>query len=143
MERTDLGKKRGRPRKYATKEEARRANIKQTSDKVKESYNTKEGRAYFLSKNYERLDLEADRGLSTITPQFIKDHIFASKCYWCGETDWKQLGCDRIDNTKPHTPDNVLCSCSRCNIERNRHSMDYFKKYQVSKETQGVQLALF
>ena len=150
--------KRGRPRKYATPEESKAAQLEQ----IRKYYQTHKeekrdiekersknfrsgvyGRAYLLSKNYEKMDKNANRGESTITPEWIIGNIFASKCYWCGETDWRQLGCDRIDNTKAHTPDNVVCSCSRCNIERNRHSMDYFEKYQVSKETQGVQLALF
>ena len=150
--------KRGRPRKYATPEESKAANLERAKTyyqthreevkKINKEYQKRKikgyyGRAYLLSKNYEQMDKNTNRGECTITPDWIIGNIFTSKCYWCGETDWRQLGCDRIDNNKPHTPDNVLCSCSRCNVERNRHSMDYFKKYQVSKETQGVQLALF
>ena len=131
--------KRGRPRKYATPEESKAANLERANKK----YTTVYGRAYILSKRYEQTDMDANRGKSTITPDWIIGNIFASKCYWCGETDWKQLGCDRIDNTKPHTPDNVICSCGKCNRERNKHSMDYFHKYQISKSTAPVQLTLF
>ena len=161
--------KRGRPRKYATPEESKAAkleNIKrwqrENKEKVYESiykyqeahreeireYQRKRakgiyGRAYNLSKGYEQMDKKAGRNESTITPEWIIENIFTSKCYWCGETDWRLLGCDRIDNTKPHTPDNVICSCSKCNKQRNRHSMEYFEKYQISKKLQGVQLTLF
>lgn len=161
--------KRGRPRKYATPEESKAANIENTKrwqrenkekfyesiykyqeahrEEIKE-YQRKRikgvyGRAYNLCKNYENMDKKAGRGKSTITPEWIIGNIFASKCYWCGETDWRQLGCDRIDNTKPHTPDNVICSCGKCNKKRNKHSMDYFQKYQISKSTAPVQLTIF
>lgn len=46
------------------------------------------------------------------------DNIFNSKCIYCGETNWRELGCDRIDNNKPHTKDNVVCCCSTCNRMR-------------------------
>lgn len=150
--------KRGRPRKYATPEESKAANLEHAKayyqthkEEIRETnkeYQRRRikgiyGRAYLLSKNYEQMDLNANRGASTITPEWIIGNIFASKCYWCGETDWRLLGCDRIDNTKSHTPDNVICSCSKCNKERNRHSMDYFQKYQISKSTAPVQLTIF
>lgn len=46
------------------------------------------------------------------------DNIFNSKCIYCGESNWRELGCDRIDNNKPHTKDNVVCCCSTCNRMR-------------------------
>lgn len=46
------------------------------------------------------------------------DNIFNSKCIYCGESNWRELGCDRIDNDKPHTKDNVVCCCSTCNRMR-------------------------
>ena len=161
--------KRGRKRKYATPEESKAAqleNIKKWQRENKEKFyesiykyqeahreEIKEyqrkrikgiyGRAYNLSKGYEQMDKKAGRNESTITPEWIIGNIFASKCYWCGETDWRQLGCDRIDNTKPHTPDNVICSCGKCNVERGRHSFDWFTKYQNSKKNAPKQLTLF
>lgn len=150
--------KRGRPRKYATPEESKAANLEYAKayyqihrEEIKKKNNEYQkrkikgcyGRAYLLSKNYEQMDKNANRGECTITPDWIIGNIFTSKCYWCGETDWRQLGCDRIDNTKSHTPDNVICSCSKCNVERGRHSFDWYTKYQNSKKNAPKQLSLF
>ena len=70
---------------------------------------------------------------SNITPQWIEENLFSdgSKCIYCGDNNWKHLGADRIDNTKPHTPDNVVCSCAICNYERqNRFTVEEFIKYR-------------
>lgn len=79
------------------------------------------GRAVSLATLYRKKDKE--RGFDTsnnINYTWIVDNIFSGqKCYKCGETDWTKLGCDRIDNTKPHTPDNVLCCCKNCNLLRS------------------------
>ena len=106
-------------------------------------HSSKGGRANNLANAYKQLDRNARRGESTITPQWIMDNIFTSKCYWCGETDWRELGCDRILQHLPHTPDNVICSCGKCNVERGIHSFDWFTKYQRSKKNAAKQLTLF
>lgn len=57
--------------------------------------------------------------------QWIVDNIFDKECIYCGETDWRKLGCDRIDNTKPHTKDNVVPCCTRCNkLRSNKFTVD-------------------
>lgn len=48
------------------------------------------------------------------------ENIFAKPCAYCGETDWTQLGCHRIDNSKPHTIDNVVCCCRKCHKHLQR-----------------------
>ena len=83
-------------------------------------------RATLLAQNYKNKDRKLNRGESTITQSYILEHIFTSKCFYCGCDDWKQLGCDRIDNDKPHTPDNVVCSCWNCNNERGKMSFEEF-----------------
>lgn len=61
--------------------------------------------------------------------KWIMDNILPSGCIYCGETDWHKLGCDRIDNTKPHTKDNVVCCCKRCNTLRsNKFTVDEMKE---------------
>lgn len=93
----------------------------------KDYYSTMQGRAVYLLSGYRRLDREADRGDCTLTADWIIDNIFTSACTYCGETDWTKLGTDRIDNTKPHTPDNCICACGKCNIERqDRYSVEEF-----------------
>lgn len=97
----------------------------------REYYASKRGRANNILGRYKISD--KNKGLlCTITPEFIETEIFTKSCVYCGESDWKKLGCDRIDNNKGHTPDNVVCSCGECNNDRNRRKMsvDEYKKYK-------------
>lgn len=89
------------------------------SEKHAKYRQSKEGRAVYLAYNYKVQDLKHGRGESTITPQWIIENIFTKHCAYCGQTDWRKLGCDRIDNTKPHTEDNVVCSCGKCNVKKH------------------------
>lgn len=75
----------------------------------------KGGRVYFLHRAYMRLD--ADRGLGNdLDMDFLRDHIMNRPCYYCGGEG--PIGCDRIDNNKGHTRDNVVPACGLCNIVR-------------------------
>lgn len=95
--------------------------------KQAERYSTKQGRARVMVIAYKRID-RLKNTVCTLTPEWMVDNIFSGQtCHWCGETDWQKLGCDRIDNTKPHTPDNVVPSCWDCNNKRNGASYDFFK----------------
>lgn len=61
--------------------------------------------------------------------EWITDNILSKECIYCGETDWRKLGCDRIDNDKPHTKDNVVCACARCNkLRSNKFTVDEMKE---------------
>lgn len=81
------------------------------------------GRAVYLVQGYKRADKQHNRGECTLTAKWIVDNIFPKPCHYCGETGWEIMGCDRIDNSKPHTPDNVVPCCMNCN--RKRHTKDY------------------
>lgn len=81
---------------------------------------TQIGRAHQLVDAYKYHDKKAGRGECLITPDWVIENIFTQPCHYCGETDWKLLGCDRIDNTKPHTPDNVVCCCGKCNTKKQK-----------------------
>lgn len=94
----------------------------------KRYYSTQFGRAKYLLYQYKKGDYKTNRVECTLTEQWIIDNIFNSKCYYCGETDWKKLGCDRIDNSKPHTPDNIICSCTECNRKRSTKTIEKFTK---------------
>lgn len=89
---------------------------------------TRIGRANNLAGGYRSMDKK--KGFLNIDNQvdsnFILNNIFTKSCIYCGESDWKKLGCDRIDNSKPHTIDNVVCSCWDCNHERNAMNFDEF-----------------
>lgn len=69
--------------------------------------------------------------VNNVDSNYVVEKIFTSKCIYCGDSDWTHLGCDRIDNSKPHTPDNVVCACGVCNMERiDRYTVEEFKKYR-------------
>ena len=78
--------------------------------------------------DYKREDRKHNRGESTLTPEWIIDNIFSSKCVYCGESDWHKLGCDRKDNSLPHTEDNVVPCCFECNRKKGTMSYDEYIK---------------
>lgn len=84
---------------------------------------TQKGRAISLLMGYKRLDNKYNRGECTLTVQWIVENIFTKPCAHCGETDWHKLGCNRLDNSKPHTPDNVEPCCFNCNCKQPKKQM--------------------
>ena len=132
----------GRPKKYNTEEERkaarkewnkrwREANAVKVKEYQKrwiaEYRNTPMGRAIHLVSCYKRNDKKYNRGECTLTPKWVVDNIFNKPCHYnCGETDWTKLGCDRIDNSKPHTPDNVVPCCEECNKKRGTMNYEEF-----------------
>lgn len=105
---------------------------KEEMKKRLKTYNkTKYGRALYLLGGYRRLDNEANRGVCTLTAQWIVDNIFSKTCHYCDESDWTKLGCDRMDNTKPHTPDNCVPCCYHCNCKKHTMGYDEFKNKTI------------
>lgn len=93
----------------------------------KKRNSTQIGRAKSLIRSYKTSDKKHGYGETTLTPEQLVT-LMNCGCYWCGESDWNKLGADRIDNTKPHTLENCVCSCWSCNNERQKVSFDDFKK---------------
>ena len=91
-------------------------------------YNTQYGRALYLIGAYKRADKNMGRKKGDLSPQWIVENIFSQPCHYCGETDWRKMGCDRIDNSLPHTPDNVVPCCAECNRKRGTKDYEEFKK---------------
>lgn len=102
-------------------------NRKKMNGYVRKYHQTKNGRAHRLRIDYQHLDRKKNLGECTLTAKWIVDKIFSSRCIYCGENDWRKLGCDRIDNSKPHTPNNVVCCCRKCNSQRGKKSFYSFK----------------
>lgn len=103
------------------------ANKERIVEQQKQYRQTPFGRASYLINGYKREDKKYNRGKCTLTAQWIVDNIFTKKCVYCGESDWTKLGCDRIDNSKPHTEDNVVCCCGGCNKKRGtKDFVEYF-----------------
>lgn len=80
-----------------------------------QKYDTPIGRASTLVRAYNYADKEHNRGKCTLTAQWIVENIFTQKCAHCDKTGWKVIGCNRLDNSLPHTPDNVEPCCFECN----------------------------
>ena len=91
-----------------------------------EYHKTPMGRALYLVGGYQREDKKANRGECTLTSKWVVENIFSKPCHYCGETDWLKIGCDRIDNSLPHTPENVVPCCMDCNRKRGRKSYEEF-----------------
>lgn len=113
-------------KKYFTEDERKKAqkasNAKwrKNNPEYDAEYNsTPKGRAKNLLACYRREDKAKNRGNCTLTVEFILEHIFTQPCAHCGETDWYKLGVNRIDNSKPHTQDNVEPCCYHCNCVLN------------------------
>lgn len=134
--------KRQKP-KYSTEEERHQAiletnkryyyrNIDYYRKKGKRWRNTKIGRATQLAAAYSQTDNDTFTSPLTIDKNWIMEKIFSGqKCFYCGDSNWKHLGCDRIDNSLPHTPDNCICACGICNIERgDRYTIEEFVEYR-------------
>lgn len=73
------------------------------------------GRAYHLLQAYNKADENAGRPKGDLTPEWIVENIFSKPCAHCGKEGWKVIGCNRLDNSKPHTKDNVEPCCWECN----------------------------
>ena len=90
-------------------------------DYLKQYIKTPRGRANNLLCGYRASDEKYNRGECTLTADWIVENIFSGqKCVYCGESDWKKLGCDRIDDSLPHTPENCQPCCWKCNNQKSR-----------------------
>lgn len=78
-----------------------------------------------MLSSYKLKDWKKDLQFNLDREWFI-ENILKSKCVYCGDTN--NLGCDRIDNNKGHTYDNVVPCCYTCNIARgNNFSFEEMK----------------
>lgn len=74
-----------------------------------------ENRAHSLVTNYKREDRKYNRGECNLTAKWIVENIFSKPCAHCGKEGWSVIGCNRLDNSKPHSKDNVEPCCFECN----------------------------
>lgn len=103
-------------------------NKEKLTEKATEYQATPKGRAVNLVGTYRQEDKKYSRGECTLTAEWVIEHIFTKPCHYCGKTDWKELGCDRIDNALPHRPDNVVPCCTDCNKKKQKTPYDEFMK---------------
>ena len=94
---------------YFTEEERKAARNKRR--------NTPSGRAKWLVDDYKHQDKVYNRGEGDLDYQWLLVNILLKPCTHCGKTGWDIIGCNRLDNTKPHSKDNVEPCCAECNVE--------------------------
>ena len=80
-----------------------------------------------MISSYKILDRKNGYPVCDITIDWMIANILTKPCTYCGDT--KRVGCDRIDNDRGHTMDNVVPCCVECNAIRNR-----FFSYEEMKE---------
>lgn len=74
------------------------------------------GRAINQIAQYKRMDIRNGFGDAIdFDAKWMIENIYTKKCAHCDETDWHKLGCNRLDNSKPHTKNNVEPCCKDCN----------------------------
>lgn len=124
----------GRKKKYFTEEERKAARRK---NKVK-NQSTPKGRAVNLLTSYRQSDKKYGRGECTLTADWIVENIFSQPCHYCGRTDWTKMGCNRIDNSLPHTPDNCVPCCHACNLKLENKWQKQVYQYTLDRELVNV-----
>ena len=89
-------------------------NPKKWIDRITQTRITPVGKSRVLLFTYQKID--KDRNLiCDLDASWILQNIVYKVCVYCGEKDFLKLGCDRLDNSKAHTKDNVVPCCSDCN----------------------------
>lgn len=97
------------------------ANKEKVKEQIKNYRSTIMGRAVHLVSSYILQDKRRNFEKSVdFDGKWLVDNILTKPCKYCGRVDWHKLGCNRIDNSKPHTKDNVEPCCEECNISRLR-----------------------
>ena len=72
-----------------------------------------------MISSYKASDKRKGYELCDITTDWMIENIITKPCLYCGDT--KRVGCDRIDNHRGHTMDNVIPCCYECNIAKGNN----------------------
>lgn len=113
-------------------EDNKKYNIVHKEDRAAKRKNKAENDPHYVAakriRRYRQSDIQYGRGICTITADELVS-LWNKGCTYCKEPDWHKLGLDRIDNSKPHTLSNVVCSCKKCNETRQKRDfMDFYKE---------------
>lgn len=92
------------------------ANKEKLSKKHNTYVKTPIGRAKNLMSSYRYSD-NRDGYSETLDfdTEWLLENIMYKPCKYCGKSGWDIIGCNRIDNSKGHTKDNVEPCCKECN----------------------------
>lgn len=70
-----------------------------------------------MISSYKHKDRKNKTTICDIDIDWMINNIMTKPCIYCGDTN--RVGCDRIDNSKGHTKNNVVPCCFDCNCARN------------------------
>ena len=87
------------------------------------------GRAHGLVRAYTQEDKKYNRGECDFDAKWVVDNIFSKPCVYCGITGWEVIGCNRLDNSKPHAIDNVEPCCGKCNVLLQMNNRDNLGRF--------------
>lgn len=124
-----LIKRRSRAQRYAQQEHIK--------NRVKLEYDVGEGRSKALVKSYKTRDRKVGHD-NDITAEWFRNNIEGKSCVYCG--DDKEIGCDRLDNSKGHLMSNVVPACRTCNVIRGNR-LTYEEMLIVGKTVTEVKNA--
>lgn len=89
---------------------------KEKKDMSDEGVNIR-AKASKMISSYRNKDKKMGVEVTDIDIDWMIENILTQKCVYCG--DDKRIGCDRVDNSKGHTKDNVVPCCVECNTARS------------------------
>lgn len=93
---------------------------KRNSKQVKDAtVNNIRSKASKMISSYRIRDIKNKTTICDIDIDWMIDNIISKSCVYCGDTH--RIGCDRVDNTKGHTKDNVQPCCYECNVARGNN----------------------
>lgn len=104
--------------KYST-EEIIFGRKKNRGSKTPKNNPTDRVKASKMISSYKRKDYKNQTSICDIDIDWMINNIMTKPCVYCGDTN--RVGCDRIDNSKGHTKDNVVPCCFDCNCARNNN----------------------
>lgn len=110
-----------RSKKNYTTEEIIFGRKKKRHSKTPKDYTETNSRtkASKMISSYRKKDQKNGVSICDITIDWMIDNILTKPCVYCGDT--YRVGCDRLDNSKGHTIDNVVPCCYECNCARNNN----------------------
>ena len=114
----------GYARKYQSKHR------QEQRDRVNAYHNSISGRVTNLYTSYRQYDIRYLEEEPQLTRAQLLAKLEGAKCVYCKCDDIMVLGLDRINNSKPHSVWNTVCSCRKCNVSRNRKSFEDYLAYR-------------
>lgn len=72
-----------------------------------------------MISSYKNKDKKNGLDVSDMDIDWLTENILTKPCVYCGDTH--KVGCDRIDNNKGHSKENVVPCCFECNTARNNN----------------------